>query len=348
MVLDVGGGTTDIVVYGLDEAHGGLKELVPGTGGICGGSSIDAAFYAWLRSRVPQWDQIIDATSKQAEAFRGKWEAAKRSFTGQEVNAIALEVPLALARAIRASGSTLFGPPGDDTDDTIVLSTAEMRSFYDPTLREIQLLAEEKLMELGDALPDKRVVILLVGGFVESKYLQTFLKRQLPAVEQYVPPNPGSAVAKGAAIFCLNPHIFVSRRARRSFGTRALRLWTPSDPVEREVELNGSRYVETFSTFVYMNQEIPIDAVVEHTYNSTNATDTEVRIPILSCKGFPKYPDDDGVTEVLSITVPLPQDRVSSITVRLSFGGTHIDVVAFSSAHPNQPIRAIIHSSKLI
>ena len=104
MVVDIGGGTMDIVVRGWDEKDAkntGLKELISGDGGLAAGSYIDSAFFRYLGRIIPGWKEFAKAMPNEAQRMRSLWEGAKVAFTGI-VKVIAIDLPSKLAAAIRA------------------------------------------------------------------------------------------------------------------------------------------------------------------------------------------------------------------------------------------------------
>ena len=59
-MVDLGGGTADLVMHGFKEVAGRprLIELTKGTGDMCGGGLLDDLFYKHLIKKVPPEDFI--------------------------------------------------------------------------------------------------------------------------------------------------------------------------------------------------------------------------------------------------------------------------------------------------
>ena len=65
----------------------------------------------------------------------------------------------------------------------------------------------------------KRInIIVMVGGFSESRCLQREISRAFPAKKLVIPSDPGMAVVKGAVIYGHDPKAIVSRISRYTYG----------------------------------------------------------------------------------------------------------------------------------
>ncbi len=90
MIIDIGGGTTDIVVheYGStlsQNGHHQLKEHAPGTGGLCGGTHIDDNFVDFVEAKIPGFkSQFQDNDYGVYLKLVSEWDSIKRSFKGIE------------------------------------------------------------------------------------------------------------------------------------------------------------------------------------------------------------------------------------------------------------------------
>ena len=87
----MGGGTTDLVVHAhkdRDPANAAslLKEIVPGSGKLCGGSHVDTAFLKHLYRKCPGLEKFLDENAADKHQLMMKWELSKRAFVGTETS----------------------------------------------------------------------------------------------------------------------------------------------------------------------------------------------------------------------------------------------------------------------
>ena len=60
LIVDCGGGTVDLVVHAKTANEGStfaLREMAPGSGGLCGGTFVDDEFRSYVRSKAPSFDK---------------------------------------------------------------------------------------------------------------------------------------------------------------------------------------------------------------------------------------------------------------------------------------------------
>lgn len=76
IVCDAGGGTVDLSCYNIEETEPvAMREVVEGTGGLCGGIFIDEAFEAMCKGRLGRkWDRLSKVGVN--EVMRGDWESS--------------------------------------------------------------------------------------------------------------------------------------------------------------------------------------------------------------------------------------------------------------------------------
>jgi hypothetical protein len=90
----VGGGTVDLIVQ--EKMDRNLREVSRGSGDLCGGTFVDAAFLAFLSDRIPCLDRFLDAHPRQTLLLMSWWEQQKRGFKGTG-NPVVFDLPARLA-----------------------------------------------------------------------------------------------------------------------------------------------------------------------------------------------------------------------------------------------------------
>jgi hypothetical protein len=90
----VGGDTVDLIVQ--EKMDRNLREVLRGSGDLCGGTFVDAAFLAFLSDRIPCLERFLDAHPRQTLLLMSWWEQQKRGFkrTG---NPVVFDLPARLA-----------------------------------------------------------------------------------------------------------------------------------------------------------------------------------------------------------------------------------------------------------
>ena len=76
-------------------------------------------------------------------------------------------IDLQAGRAIRACRPDSTGVADDD--DTLVVPVDTMRGFFDPIISDIIALIQQAKTAVLKAHPGRKIIMLLVGGFSESK-----------------------------------------------------------------------------------------------------------------------------------------------------------------------------------
>ena len=294
---------------GAREISKGMKELIQGTGGLCGGTHIDNNFLAFVAAIFPGWPQFAASYPSDVQRLRQNWESSKRSFD-DSARDIMVDLPGRVASAMRAYNSDLVAS-GYDDEDLLIIKQSQMRAIFDPVLNQIMALIGQAIVQIAAKYTSsKPIVLLLVGGLSENQYIRQRLSREFaPRVSIYQPPHPASAVAKGACMFGLSPAMLYSRRVRSSFGTVVFRKAYHTDPpsyVEFDPVSKKTR-VRQFDTFVHLDQELTADSSICRVYVPESPTQTLIKIDIFATKESIKYAKDlgDQKPEVqIELTVP--------------------------------------------
>eukprot|EP00873_Tetraselmis_striata_P046416 jgi/Tetstr1/466680/TSEL_011168.t1 len=98
IVVDVGGGTVDIVVHKKQNSDGELKELATGTGDLAGGTFIDQEFIKYVQNKVGinVFKEFEETAPIKYMSFMGDWERSKRAFAGKK--GTIMDVPTVLQK----------------------------------------------------------------------------------------------------------------------------------------------------------------------------------------------------------------------------------------------------------
>ena len=338
--MDIGGGTTDIVVHGFDPVSPRtkpLQELIGGIGGLAGGSFVDAAFFKYLAKLFPGWKAFSKVNPTEAHRMRSMWETTKRGFDGKKTETV-IDLSSKLAAAMRKTNPSSVTTTDDD-EDFLVLKLETMRSFFDPVVDEIIALIKQASTDVQKLFPRRPMVMLLVGGFSESKYLKPKIEAAFASsMKIFQPPLPGSAVAKGAALYALTPRIV--RVARYSFGA---------------IAVSGTGQ-DVFDEFVKMGDVLPANHSVTRIYVPDRPLDNTIFVQIYAVKSAAiklaadlKAFDANIRPEVdIVLQVPVELGDLRVIEVTMEFGNTHILVKACLASDETHMMQAVINPTQFM
>ncbi|KAH8694162.1 hypothetical protein BGW36DRAFT_430185 [Talaromyces proteolyticus] len=231
MIVDMGGGTVDLITYTVKNLKPfEVEEACVGSGAKCGSTSINRQFLKFMESRFgdqfknkPQKD--IGLKSKLMNGF----EDIKRMFT-EDADSQRVPFPLEWDNADQY-----------DTDNQeIILTNEELRSMFDPMVKNIFELIQGQVEEAKKETNTPITTIILCGGLAESKYIRfkikAFCNEYLKTAQVMIPESPWSAICVGATMSGLDPNkVIKSRRARRAYGTVVHRKFEEGLYEERDV-----------------------------------------------------------------------------------------------------------------
>lgn len=217
LICDLGGGTGDCISYQLTNRDSlELKEVVPGTGAICGGSILDEAFKKLCKSVLQIQHQPTTPEGWHA-ILRDGWEQnIKRSFvfTGK-------------AKPLRLALST-------QNNNYIHFHEDQLRDVFNSSVMPTILdLVQGQTTQIEAKTGRPPTMILLVGGFGRCPFIRQSLVNKFSnkknsnrkskslrfPIEILTDQGemPWSAISSGAVEYALKPRV-ESRIAQRSIG----------------------------------------------------------------------------------------------------------------------------------
>lgn len=334
LVVDLGGGTTDIVVQARANATGALKvkEVSRSSGGLCGGTYVDENFMSFLSRKIGCLEEFLEQHPEHTPKLLGWWESAKSTFDGSPEFQASCQISPALARAWEDHESVSSYDACVTEFDEVELSSADMKTIFDPVVEQNLQLIEEKLLEH----PDIKAIIA-VGGFSGSPYTMTQIKERFSSrvTEIINPPYPGSAVCQGAVALALHADTILSRVARKTYGISTMLKFEPGDREDcREVVDGTLKCKNRFDVFVQRGMEVDTDYSVSKTYIPTYAKQTSMSISLFSSdEDAPRYTEGEGVTKEGAFVVDMSDgaeelDRERQVRVTMYFGRSTVELKA--------------------
>ena len=177
-----------------------------------------------------------------------------------------------------------------------------MVSFFRPLFDKIKQKVHELIVEARDVKGSPINFIFMVGGFSESPFLKSEIKKAFgqdtdegPAINVLVPRRPQVSVIRGACMFGLNPRSITSRISKMTYGINTLTTFdNEKHPDEQKVIIEGEDFCEdVFDAFVRKGEAVGIDEVHVKTYCPVRARQTVMRIIFYATEGVDgKFVDD--------------------------------------------------------
>ncbi|CAH1768315.1 15657_t:CDS:2, partial [Entrophospora sp. SA101] len=173
-------------------------------------------------------------------------------------------------------------------------------------------------------------VMFLVGGFSESKYLQSRIKQKFEdKLKIAIPPNPITAIVKGACEYGLDRKIVRTRVLLWSYGIKISDKWQTGDPLSRKT-INGRIY--KFSLMARKGTEVNVNKEFSSYLGPINPNQTSGTLHFFyTTKYDATYCDEPEVKELGSFDVDMPDTHLGlnrSVQVTLHFGSMEIVATA--------------------
>jgi len=240
VICDAGGGTVDLISYIVENTQPlRMKECVMGDGGLCGSIFLDEEFERYIRTRVgrEQYDRL---SVRAKENMRIDFDRGlKRSFERGTRDNLRVELH-----------GIADDEENDIDDETISIKYHTMMEIFNTICLKVQALVEKQLAAIQQKGLQAKMVVL-VGGFGESKYLYHFLEtaNKVSYPNMRVMQHVGAilAVCRGATHWGLNQtrpantRSFASRISRYSYGIAFCHPFDPDKHDEADKYFNDSK-----------------------------------------------------------------------------------------------------------
>ncbi|CAB4408748.1 unnamed protein product [Rhizophagus irregularis] len=330
LIVDCGGGTVDLTRRKVVSTNK-LGETTERTGGFCGGAYVDQEFIKFLATKVGA-NAIELLRKKHYNQFQYMIQEfckhVKLLFNGEKSSFRTYDFDLEdVCPAIKQYVSDSLKDKLEDIDWSIELNYKDVKEMFDPVVNKIITLIKDQL----NSTSDKCSAMFLVGGFSESKYLQTRVKQEfknrVPNIS--VPKQPIAAIVRGAVDYGLNTKIIKSRVLKYTYGTKTSPLWQPGDPKERKGK-DGRIY--KFYTLAEKGKHIDVDEEVSHSFTVARPEQKSMDMDIyVSREKSTKYCDEPGVELLGNFSVHMPDTHLGlnrSVLYTLRFGEMEIRATA--------------------
>lgn len=341
VVVDAGSGTVDITSYQVvgTPQRPRLAELGRPSGGKLGAGRVDGHFLRKIVAQRLGSEPLYKLTDNGSSKIKlmDEWERAKRAFDPNRQSPLNVTLPPMILRMLytthEEARARLAGAQ-NGIDEAIVLQPAETRALFDLVIDEMLALVDQHLRDINASRSER---ILLVGGFVESQYLQVRFKERFRSrvAEVLIAPRPAYAVLLGAVKWGLRPDTLVSRIMTHTYGVDVRMPFEQGidTPDRYHIDGYGEAWCrDRFSIFVRSGQSVEVGTPVSQRFYPTDPQDTSVRLDVYAMDdASPRYVNSPGSEKIgtlnvdVSSTVNLPAAE-REILVTMIFGDSEITV----------------------
>jgi hypothetical protein len=361
LIVDIGGGTVDISAHCLvanPEPH--IRVIHEPTGNNCGGTRINEEFRHFLAELVHDTkffgqflsthDKIKNSTNQNVldQLINEQFEVQKKIF-GEMFQKYkgSIELPCVfystykhvLMQGVDEKGESMVKL----VDQDLRISKEAMSGLFSKVVDGIVKCINTVLRELENI-----EFMYFVGGFGGSKYVEKVISEEYKkkGIQCIVPAEPAYAVARGAALFRMNPGVIESRRVDATYG-----IYTN---VNFEEGLHDPKYKITnddgkyecaniFNTVVEKGDIVGIGEVFLVTYCPASHNQKSMLIRLYSSQekdifyvtgewGRGKCKPRHTVTKIGAISISMPDlsgDKQRRVDVMFNFSHTEMKVRAF-------------------
>ncbi|KAM3673713.1 heat shock 70 kDa protein 12A-like [Ammospiza maritima maritima] len=330
IVVDCGGGTIDITVHEIQENHS-LKELHKASGGGWGGNRVDENFTNFLKEIFNDgvWDEYVKKYPTELQNMMYNFSLQKCS-ASREAIYIRCYYNLTRVAESKKDISQFFKNAAGAVwcDGTIMITYEKMKSLFDYSINNINFALREILCRPG---MDKVQYILLVGGFACSIILRDAVRQAFSSKYHILcPMEAQAAIAKGAVLFGVNPHIITSRISCRTYGLRVGMKFDEAihDARKRKVSKAGDFIycTDLFYKLVEIGESVNIDEAAHYDFFPIEPDQTGVTFAFYCTKKQnAQYVDEEGMELLGSCVVPSPATWLGlkrRLKIEIQFGLT--------------------------
>jgi molecular chaperone DnaK (HSP70) len=186
-------------------------------------------------------------------------------------------------------------------------------------------------------------LILMVGGFSESAYVQDVIKKEFHETngrKVLVPKDAGISVVQGAVVYGRQPGNITSRILRYSYGVAITPKFDEAKYDKRKMKTYAgeNRCDDVFAKFIDIGTEVEVGHHVKKTYDTIEPTATSCTFRVFfSTAEDPLYTDDDTCQPLgrLDVEYANPKKKILSIEVDYIFGDTELSIKAMETESKN-------------
>ncbi|KAL3878597.1 hypothetical protein ACJMK2_030933 [Sinanodonta woodiana] len=213
VVLDLGGGTADITVHKIGFL-GDIHELRSASGGAWGGTRVDEEFRQFIVSFVGQdvWTEFMHKQMYDYLDMFREFETRKKTISTETSKRVIVRMPISLTDILKKKSNTTmqkalekagYKDKVESKGDKLFVNADLFKSFFSSAVDSIVSHLKDIFQDPASEDPP---LVLMVGGFSNSKFVQERLKAAFPSKKFVVPLDAGLAVLKGSKTYSISFH----------------------------------------------------------------------------------------------------------------------------------------------
>ena len=341
------GGTADIVSHEIQK-DGLLKELHYPMGGDWGGTRVDGAFRQFIIKLIggPILNKFMDDNLADYLEMMKDFEATKQMVSCEhEEDEVVLKIPMTLVNMFeKETGEELKevveqSSTNDELEyvpGKLILSSHLYKTLFQQSTDNI-VTKLKSIFRLNSV--QKVGTILMVGGFSESKVVQSAVKEAFPDKRFIIPPNPSLAIVRGAVLYGHKPSIIKTRISKLTYGFCFVRDAKPKD-LTRDKCYDTSTVFDAFDKLVEIGQEVMVGVPVMRSYTKVRKDQHAMCIMMYtSTSNVAEYVTDTSCSLLGDLVIDLPAKANVEVEVATVFGETELTVRA-TEQHSKNNVKA--------
>ncbi|KAK3097633.1 hypothetical protein FSP39_011566 [Pinctada imbricata] len=344
MVIDLGGGTVDIALHQKLE-NGRIKELYQASGGPYGGTAVDEVYIQLLTRAFggPMMYQFRKENTYDFLDMMKEFEVAKRNLKPSGRLSFNTRLPYSFGLCCKEQNDETLAEIVSENNfpfkgnikvigDKLSIKADLMLQIFSTVTAKITDLIQEVLSQ---PVAEGCQILLLVGGFSESEYVQQAIKDKFETEERrvIVPAEAGLTVVKGATIFGHKKHlgIVTERVIRYTYGIATdTEFDAKQHNPEYKFRIRNKDFIHTFLSFMEKGTSVKEGTVIKKQYEFEEFT-RGAGITIYSTTRDVKFIQEGGLEKLVRINVDKDAEKFfgKKVTIEVSytFGDTELEIL---------------------
>ncbi|CAG8499243.1 18049_t:CDS:2 [Racocetra fulgida] len=292
LIVDCGGGTVDLTTRKL-LPNKRLGEVTERTGDYCGSTFVDDEFIKFMKLKVGESAMNSLETHRYGQFQYMVQEFCRRvklPFTGNKEDFKIFDLDIEELCPMLKQYVTGAERERLEKDEWIIeLKFEDVKAMFNPVIQKIIRLISGQLSTGGVC-----TIMFLVGGFSESKYLQSRIKKTFNYIRTIaVPKQPQAAIVRGALEYGLKMDVIETRVLKYTYGIETENVFNETTDPEH-LSIDG-RYIFKFYRLVEKGREVGVDETfgaifrpLEHTTHLRFSLYTSTNLNEVYCEGLEK------------------------------------------------------------
>jgi len=225
-------------------------------------------------------------------------------------------------------------------NEYLSLSSGIMKELFTPVVKSVKQHLKTLLKKPSLS---KVQIMLLVGGFADSAFLQEEIKKEFSVtLKVLIPHHATTAVVQGAVIFGKKPSKIAERVVCTTYGADgSVNFVEGVHPEEKKFIADGvEKCNDVFFRYVKENKVVKLGQRITKIYHPVRANSKRLKFGFyVTSNPKTQFVTDPRVTKIGSVIVKSPdtwRGKDRNIEVCMYFGGTEITATAWDVSSGNK------------